>query len=144
MQIMIDLSLILIWPMCLCSKFEVIWTNENRGMEKRSWRMFYYVVQENGLGAFSCPPSRVFSRPFTHGGICPPHIWGGQALMGGPMRGHTDLMGGGPNFDRLYHKLQVLLLLSYNYMTQFVGYDSIKPRSSVSYRFQIRTITQHQ
>ena len=33
---------------------------------------------------------------------------------------------GGPNFDRLYHKLKVLLLLSCNYMMQFVGYNSIK------------------
>ena len=41
------------------------------------------------------------------------------------MRGDIDLMGGGPNFDRLYHKLKVLLLLSCNYMMQFVIYDSI-------------------
>ena len=27
------------------------------------------------------------------------------------MRGDIDVMGGGPNFDRLYHKLKVLLLL---------------------------------
>ena len=30
--------------------------------------------------------------------------------MGGLMRGDIELMGG-PNFDRLYHKLKVLLLL---------------------------------
>ena len=47
---------------------------------------------------------------------------GDKALMGGLMRG-IDLMGG-PNFERLYHKLKVLLLLSCNYMMQFVGYDS--------------------
>ena len=41
------------------------------------------------------------------------------------MRGDIDLVGG-PNFDRLYHKLKVLLLLSCNYMMQFIGYDSIK------------------
>ena len=40
------------------------------------------------------------------------------------MRGDIDLMGG-PNFDRLYHKLKVLLLLSCNYTMQFVSYDSI-------------------
>ena len=40
------------------------------------------------------------------------------------MRGDIDLMGG-PNFDRLYHKLKVLLLLSCHYMMQFVSYDSI-------------------
>ena len=42
------------------------------------------------------------------------------------MRGDIDLMGGGRNFDRLYHKLKVLLLLSCNYTMHFVGYDSIK------------------
>ena len=53
---------------------------------------------------------------------------GGQSVNGGRlMRGDIDLMGG-PNFDRLYHKLKVLLLLSCNYMMQFVGYDSIKTR----------------
>ena len=41
------------------------------------------------------------------------------------MRGNMDLMGG-PNFDRLYHKLKVLSLLSCNYTMQFVGYDSVK------------------
>ena len=54
------------------------------------------------------------------------------------MREDIDLMGG-PNFDKLYHKLKVLLLLSCNYTMQFVGYDSIKTRF-VSYHFQIRTI----
>ena len=53
---------------------------------------------------------------------------GDKALMGGGlMTGDIDLMGG-PNFDRLYHKLKVLLLLSCNSMMQFVGYDSIKTR----------------
>ena len=54
--------------------------------------------------------------------VPPPHI-------GGTHKGDIDLMGGGgPNFDRLYHKLKVLLLLSCNYTMQFVGYDSIKTR----------------
>ena len=54
---------------------------------------------------------------------------GDKALMGeGLMREDIDLMGGGPKFYRLYHKLKVLLLLSCNYMMQFVGYDSIKTR----------------
>ena len=48
---------------------------------------------------------------------------GGQSVNGGLI----DLMGG-PNFDRLHHKLKVLLLLSCNYTMQFVGYDSIKTR----------------
>ena len=62
-----------------------------------------------------------------------PLIWGGgqvqgdKALMGGLMRGDIDRMGG-PNFDRLYHKLKVLLMLSCNYAMQFIGYDSIKTR----------------
>ena len=56
------------------------------------------------------------------GGFVPP-IWGGL------MMGDIDLMGGHrPNFDRLYHKLKVLLLLSCNYMMQFISYDSIKTR----------------
>ena len=57
-------------------------------------------------------------------------VQGDKASMGGThegglMRGDIDLMGG-PNFDRLYHKLKVLLLLSCNYMMQFISYDSIK------------------
>ena len=50
---------------------------------------------------------------------------GDKALMGGLKTGDIDLMGG-PNFDRLYHKPKVLLLLSCNYTMKFVGYDSIK------------------
>ena len=33
---------------------------------------------------------------------------GDKVLIGGLMRGDIDIMGG-PNFDRLYHKLKVLL-----------------------------------
>ena len=36
---------------------------------------------------------------------------GDKVLMGRLMRGGIDLMGGGPNFDILYHKLKVLSLL---------------------------------
>ena len=50
---------------------------------------------------------RVFPRPFTHGGG---QVQGDKALMGGLMRGTQTLWGA--NFDRLYHKLKVLLLLS--------------------------------
>ena len=64
------------------------------------------------------------------GGFAPPPYGetsaGGQSVNGGG--GGVNLMGGGPNFDRLYHKLKVLLLLSCNYTMQFVGYDSIKTR----------------
>ena len=47
-------------------------------------------------------------------------VKGDKALMGGLMRVDRDLMGG-PNFERLYHKLKVLLLLNCNYMMQFTG-----------------------
>ena len=76
---------------------------------------------------------RVFPRPFTHGGICAPPPYGGetsvggQSINGGTHEGDIDLMGG-PNFDRLYHKLKVLLLLSCNYTIQLVGYDTFKTR----------------
>ena len=58
-----------------------------------------------------------FSLGHLHmGGFVPPPIWGtsagGQSINGGLMRGDINLMGG-PNFDRLYHKLKVLLLLSW-------------------------------
>ena len=40
---------------------------------------------------------RVFPRPFTQGGICPPsmggQVQGEKLLMGGLMRGDIDLMG---------------------------------------------------
>ena len=52
---------------------------------------------------------------------------GGQSINGGTHEGgHRPY--GGPNFDGLYCKLKVLLLLSCNYTMQFVGYmyDSIK------------------
>ena len=62
------------------------------------------------------------------------HMGGGQvqgdkALMGGDSgdSGDIDLMGG-PNFDRLCHKLKVLLMLSCNYTMQFIVYHSIKTR----------------
>ena len=71
---------------------------------------------------------RVFPRPFTHGDLFPHMGWtsaGGQSVSGGTHEGDIDLMGG-PNFDRLYHKLKVLSLLRCNYMMQFIGYNSIK------------------
>ena len=37
------------------------------------------------------------------------------------MKGDIDLIGG-PNFERLYHKLKVLLLFSCNHMMQLIGY----------------------
>ena len=52
---------------------------------------------------------------------------GDKVLMGGTLEG-GHIPYGGPNFDRLYHKLKVLLMLSCNYTMQFIGYDSIKTR----------------
>ena len=69
--------------------------------------------------------TRVSPRPFTQGGGV--QVKGDKALMGGLMRADIDLMGG-PNFDRLYHKLKVLLLLNCNYTMQFIGYDCIETR----------------
>ena len=77
---------------------------------------------------------RVFPRLFTHLGDLSPPSYGGTSAGGQSINGREthegdiDLMGGGPNFDRLYHKLKVLLLLSCNYMMQFISYDSIKTR----------------
>ena len=50
------------------------------------------------------------------GGFVPlPHMGGtsagGQSINGGTHEGGHRPYGGGPNFDRLYHKLKVLLLL---------------------------------
>ena len=45
---------------------------------------------------------------------------GGQSINGGPHEGGHRPYGGGPIFDRLYHKLKALLLLSSNYMMQFI------------------------
>ena len=50
---------------------------------------------------------------------------GEQSVNGGAQEGDIELMGGA-NFDRLYHKPKVLLMLSCNYTMQFIGYNSIK------------------
>ena len=74
----------------------------------------------------------VFPRPFTHGrGFVPPHmggqVQGDKAFIGGTHEGgHRPYREGGANFDRLYHKPKVLLMLSCNYTMQFIGNDSIK------------------
>ena len=63
------------------------------------------------------------------GGICPPPlIWRRQSVNGGTHEEGHRPYGRGPNFDRLYHKLKVLLLLSCNYVMEFIGYDSIETR----------------
>ena len=74
----------------------------------------------------NCPISGFSLGRLHMGGFVPPHM-GGQSVNGGTHEGgHRPY--GGPNFDRLYHKLKVLLMLSYNYTMQFIGYDSIKTR----------------
>ena len=65
------------------------------------------------------------SQAYTWGGGASA---GGQSVNGGTHEGGHRPYGGGPNFDRLYHEIKVLLLLSYNYTIQFIGYDSIKTR----------------
>ena len=82
------------------------------------------MTAQNGVNTALTRPGRVFPRPFTHEGG---QVQGDKALMGGLMRGDIDLMGG-PNFNRLHHKLKVLLMLSCNYTMQIIGYDSIKTR----------------
>ena len=56
------------------------------------------LLQVNIFVLYPHPYDRVFPRPFTHGGICPP-IWGGQvqgdkALMGGTHEGGHRPYGG--------------------------------------------------
>ena len=57
----------------------------------------------------------------------PPHMVGtsaGKPIVNGGSHeggGGIDLIRG-PNFERLYHKLKVLLLLSCNHMMQLIGY----------------------
>ena len=40
---------------CLCTKCKGIWMNDNRVMEQRSSRIFYYVMLENGLMGILLP-----------------------------------------------------------------------------------------
>ena len=41
---------ILTWPiMPYSTKFEIIWINENRVISQMIWRIFYYIIWENGL-----------------------------------------------------------------------------------------------
>ena len=66
---------------------------------------------------------------YTWGDLLPPDMGGGQSVNGGTHKGGTQTLWRGPNSDRIYHKLKVLqLLLSCNYIMQFVSYDSIKTR----------------
>ena len=85
------------------------------------------MTAQNGVNTALTRPGRVFPRSFTHGGTSA----GGQSVNGGGGGTHEGghrPYGAVPNFDRLYHKLKVLLMLSCNYTMQFIGYDSIKTR----------------
>ena len=80
------------------------------------------MTAQNSVNTALTRPGRVFPRPFTHGGICPPYggqVQGGQSVNGGETHEGRHRPygggGGGTNFQRLYHKLNVLLMLSCNY-----------------------------
>ena len=109
----------------LCSiMYDVIQTKRPSGQNVDNLNLVRHTISFQKIIVSKIPRDGgrgVFPRPFTHGGISA----GGQSIKGGTHEGDINLMGG-PNFDRLYHKLKVLLLLSCNYTMQFVGYDSIK------------------
>ena len=74
-----------------------------------------------------------FRGQFTRFSLGRLHMWGGggqvqgdKVSMGGLIRGDTNLMGR-LNFDRLCHKLKVVIV-KLNYMMQFISYDFIKTR----------------
>ena len=57
------------------------------------------MTAQNGVNTALTRLGRVFPRPFTHGGICPPPHMGGQvqgdkALMGGTHEGGHRHYGG--------------------------------------------------
>ena len=56
------------------------------------------MTAQNGVNTALTRPGRVFPRPFTHGGICPPPIWGtsagGQSVNGGAHEGGHRPYGG--------------------------------------------------
>ena len=80
----------------------------------------FSTAREISVSFSSSFASSLYSCPgFSLGRL---HMGGGG---GGQVQEDKALMGG-PNFDRLYHKLKVLLLLSCNYTMEFIGYDSIK------------------
>ena len=89
------------------------------------WLHKTYVGKVSPFSGFS--PGRLHM-----GDLLPPDMGEGQSINGGTHKGggggHRPY-GGGPNSDRLYHKLNVLqLLLSCNYTMQFLSYDSIETR----------------
>ena len=45
------------------------------------------MTAQNGVNTALTRPGRVFPRPFTHGGICPPSYEGGQSINGGTHEG---------------------------------------------------------
>ena len=74
-------------------------------LQRSSWQPFLAIHGQID-GKFSWSIHRVFPGPFTHGGG---QVQGDKASMGGLIRGDINLMGG-PNFDRLYHKLKVVIV----------------------------------
>ena len=86
------------------------------------------MTAQNVVNTALTRPGRVFPRQFTHGGTSAGEQSVNGGGGGGAHEGGHRPYGGGPNYDRLYHKLKVLLMLSCNYTMQFIGYDSIKTR----------------
>ena len=87
----------------------VWWSDCRRGMLQRtSWQPFLAIHGQID-GKFSWSIHRVFPRPFTHGMGEETSAWGQSINGGGLIRGDINLMGG-PNFDRLYHKLKVVIV----------------------------------
>ena len=83
---------------------EVIYLNDKLNIVSEAVYTF-----SNSFISFYPTSTRVFPGLFRHGGTSA----GEQSVNGGIHEGDIDLMGG-PNFDRLYHKLKVLLLILLN------------------------------
>ena len=101
--------------------------------------LFYLDIKESQTD--SRGNTKTFAKPETHQSA---GFSLGRLHRGDSWEETQTLWGGGANFDRLYHKLKVLLMLSCNYTMQFIGYNSIKTHWFISYRFQIHTVMQHQ
>ena len=91
---------------------EVFGESEDKDHEFHGFYNDETVRQIFGDSDDEAEPFAGFSLGRLHmGGFVPSHMGGGQSINGGGlMRGDIDLMGR-PNFDRLYHKLKVLLFL---------------------------------
>ena len=48
------------------------------------------MTTQNGVNTALTRPGRVFPRPFTHGGICPPSYVGGTSAGGQSVNGEDS------------------------------------------------------